>query len=423
MHSDSSRLLDYIENILHHKKSPSYVLLNPGPVITTPRVKAALVHHDISHRDEDFSFLVKNIRKKLKQVFQGDDQYEVVPITGSGTSSLEAAISSAVPADKKILIVMNGAFGERYLEIAQTHNLNYEVLDFGWANVIDTEKVRQKIESDPQISTVMMAHHETSVGLLNPLSKIGNICRQNNALFIVDAVASLGAENINVVRDKIDICLSSANKAIHAIAGVAFACVNNRAWKQMENIKPRVYYLNLKRYRQYAVDMEQTPFTPAVSSFYALDAALDELMEDGLEKRWEIYRKRNQDIKNALKKMGLEFLTSTGQESNTLNIVKVPEFISFTTLYKAMKSFGYIIYNCKDDFEDKYFQISNMGDLSETTIREFLNTLNFVLFKAAKTWTNKSSDSVSISPVSFVDSSTIIRGKSAENQMSLFNEK
>ncbi len=385
LHEDSTRVLGYIEGILNYnKKTTSYVLLNPGPVLTSPRVKAALVHHDMCHRDVDFSVLVQNLRKKIKKVFRGGDEHEVLPITGSGTSAIEATIASAIPRDKKVLVIINGAFGERYLEVAKVHKMNIEVCNFGWANNVDVDVIEERLAADPEIAAVMMAHHETSVGLLNPITAIGALCRKYNALFLVDAVSSLGAEDLDVIRDNIDICLSSANKAIHAIAGVAFVCVNDRAWKVMETIEPRLYYLDLKRYRKYATEQEQTPFTPAVSSFFALDAAIDELLEDTLEKRLELYRQKKAFMRRGFEGMGLEFLTNFGNESHTLSIVKVPDYITFASLYTQMKEFGYILYNCKDSLEDKYFQISNMGNLSFDMINQFLGTLRLVLSRAQR---------------------------------------
>ncbi|MBU1238243.1 alanine--glyoxylate aminotransferase family protein [Myxococcota bacterium] len=384
-HDDSTRVLGYIEGILNYnKKASSYVLLNPGPVLTSPRVKAALVHHDMCHRDIDFSVLVENLRSKLKSVFRGNEEHEVLPITGSGTSAIEASIASAIPRNKKVLIIVNGAFGERYLEVANVHKMDIVECNFGWANNVDVDLIEEKLAADPEIAAVMMAHHETSVGLLNPINAIGALCRKYNALFIVDAVSSLGAEDLDVVRDNIDVCLSSANKAIHAIAGVAFVCVNSRAWKVMETIEPRLYYLDLRRYRKYATEQEQTPFTPAVSSFFALDAAIDELLEDTLEKRLAMYKQKKAFMRNGFLDLGFEFLTNFGNESNTLSIVKVPEYINFTDLYSQMKEFGYILYNCKDDLENKFFQVSNMGNLSFDMINQFLGHLRFVLARAQK---------------------------------------
>ncbi len=381
---NSARVLSYIKGILNYKETPGYVLLNPGPVLTTPRVKAALVNHDMCHRDEDFAHLVRNLRQKLKVVFGGDERHEVLLITGSGTSAIEASIASTVPEDKKILVLINGAFGERYREVAQVHRMNLEVLDFGWGHAMDVEAVERTLAADPDIAVVMMAHHETSVGLLNPVAQVGAACRRHDRLLIVDAVSSLAAEDIHVVRDNIDICLSSANKAMQAIAGVAFVCVNDRAWRLIETVRPRVYYLDLRRYRKYAVEEELTPFTPAVNGFFALDAAVDELLEEGVEARRATVRERNRFLRESFRAMGLSFYSETGHESSTLTVVKVPEYISFAELYERMKGYGFIIYGCKGELTDKYFQIANMGDLNEETLQNFVNTLQFVLLRARR---------------------------------------
>ncbi|MBU1219413.1 alanine--glyoxylate aminotransferase family protein [Myxococcota bacterium] len=387
LHDDSSRMLGYIEGLLSYKNTQNFVLLNPGPVMTTPKVKAALIHHDMCHRDEDFSDLVRNLRIKLKKVFKGNENHEVVIITGSGTSGIEATIASTVPRDKKVLVIVNGAFGERYVEVANVHDMDIVELNFGWKNTVDVQAVEDAIAADPEIACVMMAHHETSTGILNPIHEIGEICHRYNRIFMVDAVSSLGAEELDVVEDHIDVCLSSANKAIHAIAGVAFVCISNRAWEVINNNKPRLYYLDLRRYRKYAVSIEQTPFTPAVSNFFALDAAVDELLETTVEGRWAIYRERNEYIRENFRGMGLSFLTQTGSESHGVTVIEVPEYIKFSHLYNTMKSFGFIIYGCKDELEDKYFQISNMGDLPRETIDTFLNTLRFVLLKSKSEYT------------------------------------
>ncbi len=377
-----TRVLGYIKGILEEKAGLHYTLMNPGPVLTTARVKSAMVHHDICHRDEEFPKVVRRLRRKLKIVFGGGPEHEVLLITGSGTSGMEAAVSSSVPHDKKLLIVSNGAFGERFMEIAEQHRLNFETIRYEWGEPVDPEDIRRALSESDEIFAVAMCHHETSVGLINPIREVGGIVRDFDRLFIVDAVASLGAEELNVRKDKIDICVSSANKCLHSTSGVATICVSLRAWKRMEEVRPRVYYLNLKRYRDYAVEREETPFTPTVSGFFALDAAVDELLADGVEARAAVYKMRNEKIRNRFKMLGLEFFSSTGRESRTITCVKVPSYIAFEELYQEMKRRGYLIYNSKEHLKNKYFQVANMGDLSDETIESFLTALEMVLIKA-----------------------------------------
>jgi len=377
--SNPERTLAYVEGILGENAPNHYVLFSPGPVVTSPRVKSALVHHDVCHRDEGFSVLHRQLRLKLRRVFGGGPEHEVLLITGSGTSGMEAAISSTIPRDRKLLVVSNGAFGERFEEIAQLHGIDHAVLRYEWGQLVKAEDVDTLLKADPDIFGVAMCHHETSVGLMNPVGDVGRICRANDRMFIVDAVASLGGEDLDVVRDCVDVCISSANKCLHAISGVAMVCVHKRVWPLIEDVAPRGYYLDLKRYRRYEVGMEQTPFTPAVSNFYALDAAADELLAAGPGGRQKSYRRLNSWMREELKAMGFSFFTETGHESQTILCIKVPEGIRFSDMYVEMRRRGYIIYGCKAALKDKYFQIANMGELSDEHVNCFLGALRLVM--------------------------------------------
>ncbi len=377
--SNPERTLAYVEGILNESDPNHYVLFNPGPVVTSPGVKSALVHHDVCHRDRSFSELMMRLRRKLKRIFRGGPDHEALLITGSGTSGMEAAISSTIPRDRKLLIVCNGAFGERFEEIAQLHEIDHQVLRYDWGELVRPEDVRTMLEADPDIFAVVMCHHETSVGLMNPVHEVGGICRALGRVFIVDAVASLGGEEIDVIRDNIDLCISSANKCLHAISGVAMACVHKRVWDLIEDVKPRVYYLDLKRYRRYEVGLEQTPFTPAVSNFYALDAACDEYLAAGIGARERNYARLNRWMRTELKAMGFGFYTETGHESHTILTPSVPEGIRFADMYEGMRRRGYIIYGCKNSLTDKFFQVANMGELSDEQVTCFLGALRLVM--------------------------------------------
>lgn len=382
--SDPQRTLSYIEGILSEKAARHYVLFNPGPVLTSPRVKSALVHHDVCHRDSDYSLILRRLQRKLRQVCGGGPEHDIVLISGSGTASMEAALSSCVPPDGKLLVVSNGAFGERFAEIAEVHNIHTVHLRYDWGELIVPEEVERCLAAEPEIVATIMCHNETSVGLLNPVHEVGKICRKQDRMFFVDAVSSLAGEELDVRRDKIDVLISSANKCLHAISGVSFVCLNKRVWSVIEKIPPRVYYLDLRRYHHLSEEIAQTPFTPAVSNFFALDAALDELLKEGVSKRITHYRKINRRMRVALQSMGLELFTNSGHESHTITTLKVPAYITFDLLYEELKSRGYIIYACKQPLAGRYFQIANMGDLSDEMIQGFLDTLAHVLQQAAR---------------------------------------
>ena len=375
--ADSSRTLAYIEGLLSEKRPRHNVLMNPGPVITSPRVKSALVHHDVCHRDEDYAAVVRRVQRKLCRVCRGGPDHEILLLSGSGTAAIEATLSSFVPPTAKLLVLSNGAFGERFAEIAATHRIETIHERYGWGELIDPAGVERVLQSDPSIAAVTMCHHETSVGLLNPVQEIGQLCRRRGVLFFVDAVSSLGAEDVNVRRDRVDVLISSANKCLHAVSGVSFVCVAPSVWERTAQVEPRVYYLDLKRYRQ-----QQIPFTPAVSNFFALDAALDELLQEGIGNRIRHYRSVNDRIRKTLFGLGLRPLTQTGRESHTITTVQVPSYIEFAELYEALKKQGYVIYDCKEHLKGECFQVANMGELSDEMVDGFLEALEGVLRRA-----------------------------------------
>jgi 2-aminoethylphosphonate-pyruvate transaminase len=376
---EATAMDDKVAAILDAKSHPAYTLLNPGPVNTTPGVKSALVHHDVCHRDSNFSELMVSLTGKLRRIFRGSPEHSVCVITGSGTAAMECALSSTVPRDRKILVIDNGAFGERLYEIARLHEMDVVHLRYAWGDEVAVRDVERAFEENPDIAVVAMTHHETSVGLLNPVRAIGAICRRYDALLLVDAVSALGAEDINVVRDEIDICWGSANKCLHAISGVGFLCVSPRVWPKIESVKPRTYYLDLKRYRKYMDELAQTPFTPAVSNYFALDQACSEFLADGHAQRFAMYRQRNQRLRSGLAALGMASFTHTGRESHSVLTCCVPSGIRFEDLYERLKRRGYIVYACKDVLAERFMQVANMGDLPLERIDAFLAAVREVI--------------------------------------------
>jgi 2-aminoethylphosphonate-pyruvate transaminase len=377
--------LALIERLLAEKDSPRHVLFAPGPVMTSARVKAALVHYDVCHRDQDYSAVVERVQAKLRPVFGASPEHETLLLTGSGTAAMEMAISSVVPPGKKILVVTNGAFGDRLEEIAALHGIERVTLRYHWGSLPSPRDVARALDSDPDIAAAAMIHHETSVGILNPVGDVGRLCGARGVTFIVDAVSALGAEDVDVVRDHVDICYSSANKCLHSVSGVSFMCVAPEVWGRIAQIEPRVYYLDMLRHRRYLDELRQTPFTPAVSSFNALETALDELGEQGgVPARREIYRKRSLRIRRLFGDLGFESFTNTGRESHTISTFRLPDFVQVETLYDGLKRRGYIIYRCKGALAERYVQVANMGEISDETIDAFLAAVTEVVNEARR---------------------------------------
>ena len=360
------------------------VLLNPGPVTTTPRVKAAVGARDMCHREPVFSSLLDSVQRKLRLVFGGGDQHDVLLVTASGTGGVESALNTFVPAGKKLLVLNNGAFAERLIEIGTTYGIDVVDVTVPWGEEIPLNKAEAMFRAHPDISTVAMIHHETSMGILNPVAKAAELAHRYGAKLIVDAVSSLAGEDLEVERDGIDVCISSANKCLHALSGLASVCVHRDMWPPIENEAPRSFYLDLRKYYSFMKEKRQTPFTPSVNTLMSMNAALDELLEIGVAARQAHYRKLNAHLREGLRNLGLNLLVDPERSSHSLTIVEVPEGLSYPDIYQGVKERGFIVYECKGKLTGRYFQVANMGALETVHIDEFLAALAEVLSNARR---------------------------------------
>jgi 2-aminoethylphosphonate-pyruvate transaminase len=277
-----------------------------------------------------------------------------------------------VPEGKSLLVLNNGAFGARLEKIATTYGIAVLELKVPWGKELPLDRIEGVLEAHPEIAVAAMVHHETSVGVLNPAAAVSDIVHRHGVKLIVDAVSSLGGEALSVERDDIDVCVSSANKCLHALSGLASVCIHRDMWRTIEGDAPRSFYFNLRRYLDYMKAKRQTPFTPSVNTLMSMNAALDELLEIGLEARQSHYKKLHRHLREGLERLGLTLLIAPDRSSHSLTIVEVPEGITYSEIYQGVKERGFIVYECKSHLAGHYFQVANMGALETVQIDEFL---------------------------------------------------
>jgi 2-aminoethylphosphonate-pyruvate transaminase len=355
------------------------MLLCPGPVMLSDRVRNALLHPEIGHREEEFSDLLDRARLKLSRVFgvKNHDKYTTLVITGSGSAANESVLSS-IGSDKRILILTNGEFGERLVGLAEIHQLNVIRFQLGWGEAFTASDVERAVEkANPDV--VAMVHHETSTGMLNPIEEVGKICKKHKKLFYVDAVSSLGAEYVNVEKNHIAFCTASSNKALSSVCGLSFVCGQRTAFESLKNVKSRTAYLNLYKHYQYETERSQTPNTPAVTALFALDAALDDLLEAGLDDRVRRCRMLAGKLRDELRSLGLEFIIPEDQMSSVLTTAYLPENVSYQELREGLKRRGFIVYGGKGPLDNRVFQVANIGTIRRTHINDFTKSLKWVL--------------------------------------------
>lgn len=355
-----------------------HLLFTPGPVNVADNVRLAISQKDICHREVDFDLLLQSIESKLLKVFNVNPiDYRAVVITGSGTAANESMLSSAV-GDNNILILTNGEFGERLVEISTIHNKNTFRLDFPWGEELDLVKVEAYLKCN-KIDVVAMVHHETSSGMLNPIDKVGDLANEHNLIFIVDGVSSAGAEEINMEKCHIDFFSSSSSKAIGSYAGLSFVLGKISAFENLKMLPAKTMYLNLYKFYYFIKNASQTPNTPAVHLFYALEQTLINILYAGVEQHYEQLKGRAKYLREGLLNLGLKFLINEKSMCSVLTTVHLPKHINVGLLRQRLREKSIIIYEGKGCFTNKVFQVGNIGELSEGDMQFFLSSLGDVL--------------------------------------------
>jgi 2-aminoethylphosphonate aminotransferase len=358
------------------------ILLNPGPATTSDTVKYAQVVPDICPREQEFGVVLTSLRRDLLKVINASEKlYTTVLFGGSGTAVMEAIISSVMNPENTLLILVNGAYGQRMCEIADTYNLSYETLKMEWGKPLDFEEAARIIK-DKNIDHVAMVHHETTTGILNPLQKFMEFKNKYGCTLILDAISSYAGVHIDLNETPIDYLMSTSNKCLQGMPGVAFAICHKESLRALENVKSRSYYLDLYKQYRNLEDKKQTRFTPPVQTIYAMHTALAELMTEGLNNRISRYEENWVTLKEGLARIGFKFLLDSVDESRILLTIIEPKNknFNFEFLHDELYSKGFTIYPGKMN-KDKTFRLSILGDLNQQDVKLFLTTLSEILIR------------------------------------------
>jgi 2-aminoethylphosphonate-pyruvate transaminase len=356
------------------------MLLNPGPVNVTERVRKALHQPDICHRESECAELIQTIRLKILKAFVpgAEAEYTAVVLTGSGTAAVESTMLSSIPFGKRMLVLNNGVYGERMTSMIGVHRIGVPELKFDWTSRPDPEKLRLALRQHPEVHAVAMVHHETTTGLINPVKEIAEVVDSLNRVFIVDSVSGLGGEPLDIAKSHIYMVAGTAGKCIQGFPGVSFVIVKKGFIERMKSYPKRSWYLHLPLYYENE-DKAAVPYTPAVQLYYAFNEALDELLEEGVANRITRYKAASTLIRQRMQVMGIKPLLSTALQSNTISAYHLPEGLSYQVLHDRLKERGYVIYAGQGQFEHKIFRIANMGALTLQDFQGFLDAFQQVV--------------------------------------------
>jgi len=352
------------------------VLLNPGPVNVTDRVRQALMLPDLCHREKEFSDLMSAIRTKLLRAFALEEDYTSVLVSGSGTAALEMAVSSSLSPGRSMLVIENGVYGERIGKICDVYQFKRHTLKLGWGEPPRLEDIENKLKQNPDIEVVALVHHETTTGLLNPLKEVGELARRYEKVFLVDCISSLAGDEVDF--KSIDIAAGTANKCIQGFPGVSFVLFREKELERLRKIPERTLYFNLTGYHK-AQEAGGMLFTPAIPAHYALDVALDELIEETVTGRVERYAEAAQFLRTGFELIGLEFLIPEGWRSNCLTGLRLPKGVNYEKLHDELKANGFVIYAGQGNLSDNIFRVANMGDITQEEFECFLHVLKATL--------------------------------------------
>lgn len=351
-------------------------MLNPGPATTTDTVKYAQVVPDICPREKEFIALMGKIREDLVKIVHGDGAYTSVLFCGSGTLGMDVCLNSLLPAGGKILVINNGAYSARAVEICRHYQLPSISLEFPADSLPSLSKVESALRENPDISVVYATHNETGTGILNPIREIGALAHRYQAAFIVDTTSTYAMLPIHMGQDNIDFCMASAQKGLMAMAGVCFIIGKKSLIEKSKEYPKRSYYCNLYMQYVYFERHGEMRFTPPVQAMYALRQALEEYFLEGEEAKWERHARVCKALHDGLGRLGFRELVKGEWQSGLVVAVRYPDDGNwdFGAVHDYCYERGFTIYPGKVGGTDT-FRLCALGAIDDTDIHEFFRVL------------------------------------------------
>ncbi|MFS0750685.1 pyridoxal-phosphate-dependent aminotransferase family protein [Oceanobacillus sp. 1P07AA] len=336
-----------------------HLLRIPGPSPIPPSVQQAMNGTMIGHRGKETKELLQRILPRLKPIF-GTKQ-DVIPIAGSGTAGLEMAVINAARPGDHVLVIVTGAFGDRFTKICNAYDLHVNRIDVPWGEAIDPSYIESYLQDHPEISVVFATFCETSTGVLNSIQALGKVIHnKSNALFVVDGVSCVAGVETKMDDWGIDILVTGSQKAFMLPAGLMFISASDRAWKVIEDNPQHRFYLDMRTYKKSLADIS-TPFTPALSLLFGLDQVLNLIDQEGLSNVFKRHLLLRDMTRAAFKALDIPLLTSDEAASPTVTAVQPTDFDS-EELRQALKShFNLSLAGGQQHLKGKIFRVGHMG--------------------------------------------------------------
>lgn len=332
-------------------------LFTPGPTPLPEEVRLSQAREIVHHRGKEFAEIFKEVRQRLKYVFQTEE--EVFVFAASGTGAMEAAIANLLSSGDKVLVVKGGKFGKRWAEIATAFGIQVIPLDVRWGSAPDPSLIQKKLTAHQEIKAVFTQLVETSTGVVYDVKAIAEVVRSTEAILVVDAISGLGAQFFPTHDWGIDVVIGGSQKGLMIPPGLAFVTLSPKAWRLVENSNIPRYYWDFKKVRK-ALDKNQTPYTPAVSLICGLRESLRLLRKEG----WENVLARHARLAEATRKaalaLGLKIFSKV--PSNVVTAIEVPPGIDANELRIMMRDgYGVEVAGGQEELRGKIIRIAHLG--------------------------------------------------------------
>jgi alanine-glyoxylate transaminase / serine-glyoxylate transaminase / serine-pyruvate transaminase len=301
------------------------ILLGPGPSNVHPRVMKALLSPVVGHLDPDFVGIMDDIKKLLRLVFQTTNEM-TFPVSGTGSAGMEAALANLIEEGDEVVVGVNGVFGERAAEAAERLGAKVRRVEAEWGMIVEPARLEAALKAASRPKLLLAVHAETSTGVYQPVVELGPMAHRHGALFVMDAVTSLGCVPVEIDRWEVDVCYSCTQKGIGAPPGLAPITFSERARERVRarKSKCRSWYFDLAGIERYWGSDRLYHHTAPISMNYALYEALRIIAEEGLEVRFRRHRENADALQAGAVAMGLELAAQAGYRLPQLTAVRIP---------------------------------------------------------------------------------------------------
>ena len=346
-------------------------LMTPGPTPVPEEIRNEMAKPIIHHRTKEYQAIFKDATEGLKKIFKTAN--DIFTFTSSGTGAMEASIANVLSAGDKVIVVRGGKFGERFGEIAKAYGVDVINIDIEWGTAPRPDVIKETLAKNPDVKAIYTTLCETSTATVYDIKAIGAIVKNTNALFVVDVISGLGADDFENDAWSVDIAVGGSQKGLMIPPGLAFSSVSPKAWKAAESSKLPKFYFNFKKYKKAYLDTD-TPFTSAITLEIGLKKAVEIINAKGIDNVIAEHKRLAEAVRSSAKALGLEIFSKS--PSSAVTAVKTPSNIDADALIKILKTeFGVTFAGGQEHLKGKVFRVAHMGGIDKEHTIESVKAL------------------------------------------------